>query len=132
MPRFFDLFAHLKSSAVGGLQELRKMFVCFGYIYAIDINQCVQGGKWQDIVKHATCTTLGVQVQCYSGTAGGGFARKTVENYSAKGRVLASDGLPVVGVPLLTSDARRVRRIKGATPLQPQRTCSGVPMTMHM
>ena len=129
MPRFFDLFAHMKRSAVGGLQELRKMFVCFGYIYAVDINHCVQGGKWQDIVKHATCTPLGVQVQCYSGASGGGFARKSVENWSAKGRVSASDGLPIVGVPLSTSDEMRVRRIKGASSLQPQRTCSGVPIS---
>ena len=110
MPRFFDLFASFKSSSVGGLVEMRKMYVSFGYMYALDFNKCIDGQTWKDILKQATCTPLGVQVQCYS-ASGGGYAKKSVESWSVKGRVQLSDGLPIVGVPTATSDAMRVRRI---------------------
>ena len=113
MPRFFDMFASLKSSSVGGLVEMRRMYVGFGYMYALDFSKCIEGKTWKDILKQATCTPLGVQVQCYS-ASGGGYARKSVESWSVKGRVQLSDGLPIVGVPPATSDVMRVRRIKGA------------------
>ena len=113
MPRFFDMFASLKSSSVGGLVEMRRMYVSFGYMYALDFSKCIEGKTWKDILKQATCTPLGVQVQCYS-ASGGGYSRKSVESWSVKGRVQLSDGLPIVGVPAATSDVMRVRRIKGA------------------
>ena len=98
MPRFLDLFGALKSSSVGGIRELRRMYVSFGYLplYVLDMNKCAQDSfSWRDIVKPATCTPLGVQIQCFS-EKGGGFASKSVENWSTKGRVAVSDGLPIL------------------------------------
>ena len=114
MPRFLDLFGALKSSAVGGIRELRRTYVSFGYLYALDMNKCAQESyRWRDIVKPASCTPLGVQIQCFS-EKGGGFAKKSVENFSPKGRVAVSDGLPIVGIPLNTADIFCTRRIAGA------------------
>lgn len=110
MPRPFDLFAAMKSSDVGGLVELRKMYVCCGYMYSFDLYQTEEGTALKDLIKPTCCSVLGVQLKCF----GAGFARKTVESISAKGKAaLEEEGLPIVAVDLNTTDIFRVRRIEG-------------------
>ena len=110
MPRPFDLFASMKSSDVGGIVELRKMYLCCGYVYSFDLHQSGEGCALQDLIKPTSCSLLGVQLKCF----GSGFSRKTVESIGARGKAaLEEDGIPITAVDLSTTDTFRVHRIAG-------------------
>ena len=112
-PRPFDLFAAMKSSAVGGVMELRKMYVCFGYMFAFDLQKWGHGCTLQEVIKPASCFLLAVQIKCF----GGGFGKRSVESFGPKGKVPVEEGLPIVAVDLNTTDSFRVRRTDGVSPL---------------
>ena len=111
VPRFFDVFGTMKSSAVGGVVELRKTYVCFGYMYSIELTKFEGGSSFAEFMTAATCTPLAVQIKAFGM---GGYAKKTVQSVGEKGRCAEEDGLPIVGVPLSSTDTFRLRRIAGS------------------
>ena len=111
VPRFFDAFGTMKSSTVGGLTELRKTYVCLGYMYSIDLTKFEGGSSFAEFMTAATCTPLAVQIKAFGM---GGYANKKVESVGEKGRCAEEDGVPIVGVPLSSTDTLRLRRIAGS------------------
>ena len=111
MPRVFDLFGQMSQSSAGGVVELRKIFVCFGYMYSFDLSKWSEDSTLRALVKPSQCTIVGVHIKCF----GTGFANKSVESMGLRGRVQAEDGLPLVSVPMETAHVMRVRRISGVT-----------------